>query len=91
MTRLLSLRFLDDGKKTIVLLDQLESELKDPPGSYDDKLLDRIQGCMFGLALGDAVGAHVEFRPYAYMLEHPVKDLVGGGTWGLKEGQVCPK
>jgi len=43
---------------------------------------------LIGLALGDALGAHVEFRPRQYLLSNPVKDLEGGGTWGLKKGQV---
>ena len=51
-------------------------------------LLDRVQGSIIGLALGDALGAHVEFRPYDYMETNPVTDLVGGGTWGLDKGQV---
>ncbi|CAF3010767.1 unnamed protein product [Rotaria sp. Silwood2] len=42
---------------------------------------------MFGLIVGDALGAHVEFRPNSYLVAHPVKDLVGGGTWGLERGQ----
>ncbi|CAF4122747.1 unnamed protein product, partial [Rotaria sordida] len=42
---------------------------------------------MVGMALGDALGAHVEFRPRQYLIEHPVQDLTGGGTWGLKKGQ----
>ncbi|CAF3578533.1 unnamed protein product [Rotaria sp. Silwood1] len=43
---------------------------------------------MFGLLLGDALGAHVEFRPHAYLLANPVSDLQSGGTWGLEKGQV---
>lgn len=43
---------------------------------------------MAGLALGDALGAHVEFRPQSYLAEHPVTGLEGGGTWGLLKGQV---
>ncbi len=46
---------------------------------------------MIGLALGDALGAHVEFRPRQFLVENPVKDLKPGGTWGLKEGQVFMK
>ncbi|CAF1253576.1 unnamed protein product [Rotaria sordida] len=42
---------------------------------------------MVGMALGDALGAHVEFRPRAFLLQNPVVDLKAGGTWGLKEGQ----
>jgi hypothetical protein len=43
---------------------------------------------MIGMALGDALGAHVEFRPHEYMVQNPVSDLKAGGTWGLKKGQV---
>ncbi|CAF4684835.1 unnamed protein product [Rotaria sp. Silwood2] len=49
--------------------------------------MDRIQGSMFGLTLGDALGAHVEFRPHGYLVANPVKNLVGGETWGLQQGQ----
>lgn len=42
------------------------------------------------MAMGDALGAHVEFRPHDYLLEHPVTDLSSGGTWGLEKGQVIP-
>jgi len=60
----------------------------DPPGPIDERILDKIQGSLIGLALGDALGAHVEFRPREYLLANPVNDLKGGGTWGLKQGQV---
>jgi hypothetical protein len=43
---------------------------------------------MIGMAIGDALGAHVEFRPHTYLEANPVKDLEGGGTWGLEKGQV---
>ena len=43
---------------------------------------------MFGMTIGDALGAHVEFRPRSYLQQNPVKDLQGGGTWGLEKGQV---
>ena len=59
-----------------------------PPNVIDDEILNRIAGSIIGMALGDALGAHVEFRPQAYLAANPVKDLQGGGTWGLKEGQV---
>lgn len=62
--------------------------MKPPPGQIDEKILDRIQGSMVGMALGDALGAHVEFRPRQYMLENEVTTLEGGGTWGLEKGQV---
>ncbi|CAF4141711.1 unnamed protein product, partial [Rotaria sordida] len=67
--------------------DELENGMEDPPGLIDEKLLDKTFGSLIGLALGDALGAHVEFRPHEYLLLNPVKDLEGGGTWGLKKGQ----
>ena len=62
--------------------------MEDPPGSVDESVLARIQGSMMGMALRDALGARVEFKPPEYLLVHPVTDLQGGGTWGLKRGQV---
>jgi ADP-ribosyl-[dinitrogen reductase] hydrolase len=62
--------------------------MEDPPGKIDEKILDRVQGSIIGMALGDALGAHVEFRPHQYMIKNPVTDLKGGGTWGLEKGQV---
>ena len=53
-----------------------------------DNILDKVKGSLFGLALGDALGAHVEFRPHTYLATNPVKDLIGGRTWGLEKGQV---
>jgi ADP-ribosylglycohydrolase len=52
-----------------------------------DEILSRIQGSLIGLAVGDALGAAVEFRPKAYMEQNPVSDMQGGGTWGLETGQ----
>jgi ADP-ribosylglycohydrolase len=62
--------------------------MEDPPGKINPELLDRIQGSIVGMALGDILGAHVEFRPHQFLKENPVKDLAGGGTWGLEKGQV---
>jgi ADP-ribosyl-[dinitrogen reductase] hydrolase len=50
--------------------------------------VNRIQGSMFGLAIGDALGAHVELKPHDYFEKNPVTDICGGGTWNLKKGQV---
>lgn len=47
----------------------------------------RIVGSLIGLAIGDAAGAAVEFRPRDYLVANPVKNLQGGGTWGLQAGQ----
>ncbi|CAF0874806.1 unnamed protein product [Rotaria sp. Silwood1] len=75
-------------KQSIMTPENLQTIMNDPPVDVDDAILDRVQGSMVGMALGDALGAHVEFRPRQYLIEHPVRDLVAGGTWGLKKGQV---
>jgi hypothetical protein len=62
--------------------------MQEPPGTIDEDILDRIQGSIIGMALGDALGAHVEFRPRKFLVAKPVEDLKGGGTWGLEKGQV---
>jgi len=45
----------------------------------------RYQGCLMGLAVGDAVGTTVEFKPPGTF--PPVADMVGGGPFGLKPGE----
>ena len=77
-----------DQRVDVPLPHEIHSKLKNPPDLLEDKYLDRIHGSLLGLAIGDALGAHVEFRPRAYMVEHQVKELESGGTWGLKKGQV---
>ncbi|CAF0808427.1 unnamed protein product [Didymodactylos carnosus] len=64
-------------------------ECPSPPPVSDDKDVspEKIIGSLLGLALGDALGAHVEFRPRAFLLQNPVTKLVGGGTWSLEAGQ----
>ena len=63
--------------------------MREPPEYVnEDGALEKIQGSMIGMALGDALGAHVEFRPREYLLANPVTDLQGGGTWSLRKGQV---
>lgn len=46
---------------------------------------DRFRGCLLGLACGDAVGAAVEFSPPGRF--EPLRDMIGGGPFGLKAGQ----
>lgn len=48
-------------------------------------LLERYQGCLCGLAVGDALGTSVEFMPRDSF--KPVTDMVGGGPFGLQPGQ----
>jgi len=47
--------------------------------------LERYQGCLIGLACGDAVGTSVEFRHRGSF--PPVTDMLGGGPFGLQPGQ----
>ncbi|NNJ25446.1 ADP-ribosylglycohydrolase family protein [Alienimonas chondri] len=46
---------------------------------------DRFRGCLLGLAVGDAVGTTVEFKPRGSF--EPVTDMTGGGPFGLEPGQ----
>lgn len=47
--------------------------------------LDRYRGSILGLAVGDALGAPVEFkRPGSF---EPVTDMTSGGAFGLRPGQ----
>jgi ADP-ribosyl-[dinitrogen reductase] hydrolase len=46
---------------------------------------DRFQGCLLGLAAGDAVGTAVEFKPRGTFA--PVVDMTGGGPFRLAAGQ----
>lgn len=48
-------------------------------------LLERYQGCLLGLAAGDAVGTSVEFSPKDTF--SPLTDMVGGGPFNLQPGQ----
>lgn len=48
-------------------------------------LSERFQGCLLGLAVGDAVGTTVEFKPRGSF--KPVTDMLGGGPFNLKPGQ----
>ncbi|CAF1497189.1 unnamed protein product, partial [Adineta steineri] len=66
---------------------ELENDMNVPSGPIDKDILNRVQGSMIGMALGDALGAHVEFRPHQYLVQHPVTKLESGGTWGLSKGQ----
>lgn len=47
--------------------------------------IDRARGCLLGLAIGDAIGTTVEFKPRGSF--PPVTDMVGGGPFRLKAGE----
>ena len=46
--------------------------------------IDRFLGCLLGLAVGDAVGTTVEFKPRGTFT--PLTDMVGGGPFHLPVG-----
>ncbi len=46
---------------------------------------ERYRGCLLGLAVGDAVGTTVEFKPPGSFA--PVSDMVGGGVFHLRPGE----
>jgi ADP-ribosyl-[dinitrogen reductase] hydrolase len=46
---------------------------------------DRYRGAMLGLAVGDALGTTLEFRPAGTFT--PIDDIVGGGPFHLEPGQ----
>jgi ADP-ribosyl-[dinitrogen reductase] hydrolase len=49
------------------------------------KLKSRFSGSILGLAVGDAFGTSVEFKPRGTF--EPVTDMVGGGVFSLNPGQ----
>lgn len=48
-------------------------------------LASRARGALLGLAVGDAIGTTVEFKPRGTF--QPLTDMVGGGPFNLKPGQ----
>lgn len=55
------------------------------PSTSAEAIRDRAVGCLLGLAVGDAVGTTLEFKPrdtYA-----PLTDMVGGGPFRLARGE----
>jgi ADP-ribosyl-[dinitrogen reductase] hydrolase len=54
------------------------------PDAAPLSLLDRARGALLGLAVGDALGTTVEFRPRGTFA--PLTEIVGGGPFGLPAG-----
>jgi ADP-ribosylglycohydrolase len=46
---------------------------------------DRYRGCLLGLAVGDALGTTLEFKPPGSF--EPIDDMVGGGPFNLVPGE----
>ncbi|CAF4100711.1 unnamed protein product, partial [Rotaria socialis] len=83
----IDIQFHDKEKTIVKKPDEFENEMNEPDALINEEILNRIQGSMAGLGLGDALGAYVEFRPRQYLVDHPVTDLESGGTLGLTKGQ----
>ena len=47
-------------------------------------VVERYRGCLFGLAVGDALGTTLEFQTGTFT---PISDMVGGGPFHLKPGE----
>ena len=46
----------------------------------------QVQSALFGVAIGDALGVPFEFRSRSSLLESPVRDMTGYGTYDLPPG-----
>lgn len=49
------------------------------------EMTERYRGCLLGLAVGDAIGTTLEFKPPGTFT--PIEDMVGGGPFNLAPGQ----
>jgi ADP-ribosyl-[dinitrogen reductase] hydrolase len=74
------LKFYEDWLDSLCFYDEQLFKIK-----LDEFMLDRFQGALFGLAVGDALGTSVEFLPRDTF--PPVTDMVGGGVFELTAGQ----
>jgi len=53
-------------------------------------MIDKIKGALFGVAIGDALGATTEFMTKEEIQNQygKITDIIGGGHWELEPGQV---
>lgn len=51
-----------------------------------EKIEASLFGCLFGLAIGDALGVPVEFKSREYLTSNPIEDFIGFGTHSQKPG-----
>lgn len=56
----------------------------------DNKLMTRIKGGMYGVAVGDALGGTTEFMNEQEIKEKHgyLTEIIGGGVWSLEPGEV---
>ena len=60
----------------------------DPPEASDNEINKRIAGSMLGLAIGGALGVHVEFQSHDCRLAHPITDFQQTGKDDSEDCQV---
>jgi len=53
----------------------------------DEAMIDKFKGCLMGLAIGDALGATLEFSSRKDKNFTPINDIIGKGPHKLKAGQ----
>ncbi len=77
----------DDGSPALMAAPSPEAALPAPvwPALSADQARDRALGCLLGLAVGDAVGATLEFKPRDSV--PPLSDMTGGGPFNLTPGE----
>jgi ADP-ribosyl-[dinitrogen reductase] hydrolase len=53
-------------------------------------MIDKIKGALFGVAIGDALGATTEFMTKKEIQDQygKITDIIGGGHWQLEPGEV---
>lgn len=55
------------------------------PTQHPERARDRYRGSLLGLAVGDALGTTLEFRPPGTF--EPIDDMIGGGPFHLEPGE----
>ncbi len=94
---LINVKLYEDAKLTEEVLEILETENKRieninkghenevyKPLPFMNPAVDRKMGCLFGLAVGDALGASVEYHSRGEF--EPVTDMRSGGDFNLEAG-----
>lgn len=66
---------------------------KKPAGKDPELIRDRSRGALLGLAVGDALGTTLEFKPisappFPQRATGPHRDIIGGGPFRVRPGQV---
>ena len=74
----------DNCQQTTRLTRQDEHCVPSPPDGVDPQRRDRCRGALLGLAIGDALGTTLEFRPPGSF--QPLTDMMGGGHFCLRKG-----